>query len=93
MVRSVPKSDDATWVEKADRQVMRPILTMCALLGLLLGGLQIWIAGHFVSKDEMAALREQLKGSHHDHVDDYQRIEAGLERLNQTLEGGRGRGR
>ncbi len=73
--------DSASWIER----YIRPLLTLFAFLAVVLGALQMWIASRFVTKDEMEKLRKDLQHSHADHMDDYKRIEEGVEDLGRIL--------
>ena len=79
--RSSDFGDSSSWVER----YIRPLLTIFAFLAVILGALQVWIASKFVTKDEMISLQKQLTHSHGDHMDDYRKIEDGVERLNQII--------
>lgn len=72
---------DSSWVER----YVRPLLTLFALVGVILGCLQVWIATKFVTKDELEKFRVDMRASHADHMQDYLTIEDGIERLNRTL--------
>ena len=57
------------------------LLKLAAFVGVVLTGLQMWVASHFVTRDELEKLRVTMQASHQDHMSDYKRIEDGIERL------------
>lgn len=73
--------EQSSWIER----YIKPLLTLCAFLAVVLGALQAWIASKFVTRDEMERLRTTLQHSHEDHMDDYRKIEEGMDELSRLM--------
>jgi hypothetical protein len=76
-------------LERTEKQYARPLLTMFSVAAFILGGLQLWIASRFVTKDELKTeiqlMRDDLKNSHQDHMTDYLKLEDSVEAINRLL--------
>ncbi len=79
--RHTDEDGSTSWVER----YIKPLITLFVFMGFILGALQMWIASSFVTKSEMERLRSSLEHSHADHMDDYRKIEEGVEELQRIV--------
>jgi len=79
--RQTDAEGSTSWIER----YIKPLITLCIFLGMVLAALQMWIASSFVTRDELEKLRTTLMHSHEDHMDDYRKIQSGVEDIERML--------